>query len=120
MAKARLSFAPLLRLLIVAVIALGLGLPALANPQLANPQSAEHAHAHHQLMQADPMATLHQTPDQTPMDETCRQHCLGVAVLATTQAIRPASRVIKPVEPILATLTHPSLTPAPEGHPPRA
>lgn len=116
MTNAPHPFAPLLRLLIVAVIALGLGLPALANSQLANPQTAEHAHPHHQMMQADTTAT----PHQTPMDETCRQHCLGVAVLASTQEIRPASRLIKPVEPSLVNLTHPSITPAPEGHPPRA
>lgn len=98
-------FAFLLRLVILAAFAAGVGLPMQASvPMPAHPaMTMDHA--------------AHQT--HLPADEACREHCLGVSVLvAPVVALRPMGAVV-PVHHAVIQLCAASLWPQPQGRPPR-
>jgi hypothetical protein len=100
--------AVLLRLLIVAALAAGVGLPAGATPPLK--EHGVHAHAHH-----DMTAGTKPMPD----DDACRRHCLALTFVLTETGSTPrflrASRLdVAPLREEAA-----SLWPQPEGRPPR-
>jgi hypothetical protein len=101
--------AVLLRLLIVAALAAGVGLPAGATPPPAQ-EHWVHAHAHH-----DTTAGTKPMPD----DDACRRHCLALTfVLAETAAtprfLRATRLNVAPLREEAA-----SLWPQPEDRPPR-
>ena len=99
----------LLRLVIVAVFAAGLGLPAAPASAEPMPEMAQMHAAHFAMSDMAPM----------PADESCRAHCLGVSVLvAPAMPIPHAVRVV-PLHVVALVETAPSLWPLPEGHPPR-
>lgn len=99
----------LLRLVIVAVFAAGLGLPAAPATAAPMPAMAQ-MHAAHPVQ-----------PDAAPMpaDESCRAHCLGVSVLVVPAMPAPRAVRVVPVHVVALVETAPSLWPLPEGHPPR-
>jgi hypothetical protein len=102
----------LLRLVIVAVFAAGLGLPAApatAAPMPERAMAQMHA-AHHAMPAKAPM----------PADESCRAHCLGVSVLVAPAMPAPRAARVVPVHVVALVEAAPSLWPLPEGHPPRA
>lgn len=101
----------LLRLVIVAVFAAGLGLPAA--PAVAEPApmpAMVQMHAAHFAM--SDMAPM-------PADESCRAHCLGVSVLVAPTLPVPRAVRVMPLHVATLNETAPSLWPLPEGHPPR-
>lgn len=109
--------ARLLRLLTVAVLAAGLGLPALAHDRAAQRDAAHvmSGHGAHHLAMAPAAAAK-----TGSMDETCRKDCLGVSVLMTTASQMPAMGRVGVVHVAMFDTLHPSYLPAPEGPPPRA
>lgn len=93
----------LLRLMLVAAFAAGIGLPI----QAATPPQQPAAHAEH----------IH--PTQTPMDEACRAHCLGLSLIAA-QIVPPLPvEVVVLLQYRLQNKTATSLWPQPHGPPPR-
>ena len=103
-----------IRLLIVAVFAAGIGFPAtsFASAPITGADMAQmpmHA-AHH----------IHDAGKSVPMDEACRDHCLGVSMLISPIAPAPCIWRATPVHVVAMTKDEPSLWPQPERHPPRA
>lgn len=101
----------LLRMMLVVAFAAGFGVPhsAAAAPM---PMAAQ-AHAQHSAM----MSAM---PVQLPQDEACREHCLGVSILVAPVLLVPQAERVRPVHVAAVAETAPSLSPQPEGHPPRA
>ena len=98
-------FAFLLRLLILTAFAAGIGLPMQALAQAPAQQAMHMEHFAH--------------PMQMPVDEACREHCLGISMLVAPSApLRPAGPVI-PVYHVVPQNRAASLWPQPQGRPPR-
>lgn len=99
--------AALLRFVVIAVFAVGLGLPV----------APVRAEAHHTAAMAS-HATSHAS-QTLPQDEICREHCLGLSLLPA--AVAPAPQLVRSVAlPVTRFVeTAPSLWPLPEPHPPR-
>ena len=102
-------FAALLRCLLVAVFAAGIGLPAAAMPAAQDPAPAIHP---------CPDALHGTTP--MPQDESCRQHCLGASLLTAPVVAATGLGRVQVIAVVLIDSDAPSLWPHPEGHPPRA
>jgi len=100
--------ATLVRMLTVAVLAAGLGLPA-ASAQRAVTGAPAVLHCY--------VGTANVTP--IPWGETCRHHCLGATLLVAPAL--PVTHVGRATSVAAASLDEdgPSLWPQPERHPPR-
>ena len=98
-----------LRMLIVAVFAAGLGLPATAVGQA--------------WMSGTHLDTVHHAPNgvsTAPQDEACRQYCPGETMLVAPSTPAPCNSCVAPVQVAAQQKDGPSLRPQPEGHPPRS
>ncbi|WP_225025917.1 hypothetical protein [Xinfangfangia pollutisoli] len=107
------SFAALFRLLLLGLLILGLALPAMAaTPDRPAPvalHACPDAPAAEDLAGAAPAAPK----------ENCRQHCLATTLLPAAVAPAMAWGKATPLQPLPLVEAAPSLSPQPEGHPPR-
>lgn len=100
--------ASILRLVMVAAIAVGLAMPAA--PASASQMSALHFRSMHHAAA---------TSTQMPYDETCREHCLGAGLVVSAIAPEPRVERARAIHIVLLDENAPSVWPQPEGRPPR-